>query len=202
MSDRQQQFERILLWLRILKNLTQPFFNIVSGLISIWSCWIIFTRCKSTVFNWDLWRIYLDEPKKCPFIGSLVYTALIYAIIDLLHKLCQIFALVFKTWEFIHKLLNSLQYYRTVILWIVHFLFLYTWHNEKMKFEDPQTEVLTLCRDNFMSVTLTEPKNSNLQDICIESLYNSMFWVLLCFYFSISIIVSSTLVRLLLNILN
>ncbi|CAF3834409.1 unnamed protein product [Adineta steineri] len=94
--QQQQRIEKFLLWLDTVDKIIQPFCNIISVLISSWLCWIIFTRCKSIIFDIDLLRTSLDETGKCSLDGLLVYITVIYAIIDILYHLYKVSTIRFK----------------------------------------------------------------------------------------------------------
>lgn len=147
--------------------------------MSLWLCWIIFTRCNSIILDFELLRTYLMKTKECSLNCLLVYTTVLYVAIDILYHLCKAFTVIFKSLQFTQVLLDKLQSQRILLILAVHFLFVRTCYFMQVEFKDPQTETLTLCGDNFMSATLTVFKNSQIKSFCIDSLYNSMFWTLL-----------------------
>ena len=195
---RQQRLERILSWTQIFGKVIQPFCNVMSVSISSWLCFIIFTRCTTIIFDLDLLRTCSNELKKCSLNGLLVYTTVLYTATDILYRLCKASTVLFKTLQFTRDLLNKLQFPRIFLILAVHYLFVSAWYLGQAEFKDSQTKTLTLCGDSYMSMTLKTFKDSQLESVCIKSLYNSIFWTLLFIDLSICSIVPCTLIKLLL----
>lgn len=175
-NRQQQRLQRILPWIEIVDKLLQPFCIVVSVITSSWLYFIIFTECKSIVYDSALWLEFLDKPTNSSFDSLLVYTVLFCAAIDILCRLLLAWPFLSRMFKISEQLWVHLQMLRVSLIVTAHYLYVNTWYFETVTRKNSPTETIILCGDSYKSSWITVFKKSRLENYCIRSLYYSLPW--------------------------
>lgn len=200
MERQREKLAQGLSWLQTVETITQPIGMVINVFISVQLLWIAFTKCDFIVYDYDLLRTCLEKLYKCSYNGTVVYTMIVYAVIELLHCLYTAFKTLSRTQQRMEDQMNQFEIYRILLILAVHFVFIGMWYFQWMESKELETKTITLCSDSSMSSTLTIFTDTKKQSLCLRSLYNSMFWSLLVTDLNVFIIFLRYMILLHLNL--
>lgn len=194
-QQKQRKLEKYLSWVQIHEKRIEFCCSILGILLCLRLCWIIYTSCESILDDRDLFQKVKETYWTSPSHGSLVYTALCYALVNIGCHLWDAYIVVFKNSQPIQETSREILFSKGGMILCLHYIFVKIWYIKLSERNGPHTETFIASSVGPITTKLIVFKNSELYSPCINSLYSATFWALIFMDLSICLMVLRILIH-------